>query len=162
MSRILTYAGGGSARSVFSTQTVGNLELEISNALIANGWGISTFNLSWSTLNFSPYLYYKFQLTINTPQNENAERVKQGIANTISQYLDNVTVQLTGDNTGQAQVVDNSVLGSASQLLFGDNNPKTTATILGLSTGTALAIGIGIIALIALRSPTSPIRYLRR
>lgn len=163
--RVLQFSGAGILKTWFEPQ---GLQQLLVNSLTNAGWGVTKLELTaWPT-----YGYHIF-IDVNAVPNENPERVKSALIAHVSEYFKNVTFNLIGDNlatlnsSGQinyeptnAYPQQPSVIDNIQSYLFGNS---TTATVATASVGTILLLtGVGLVAIMALRSPTSPVRYFGR
>jgi len=162
--RVLTYTGQVTSPTWLVQHSPATYESLITNTMIANGWGVENLRITvnWITL---PSAYnYTFTISLSAPDNENIERVKQAIVSTFSSVgLQTNTVALSNDTAGNSPYIPNDgIINSISQSL-GGLVPNTNIGIAGLSVSTMILLGVGLIAIFALKnSPTSPVRYFRR
>lgn len=156
--RVLKFEGTG--WSFFGGGITGaTLSNDISSSLINQGWDVRAFNF-FSTL--APR--YSFELYINAPSDENAERVKLAVSNIIGAYLNQVSVTYAGDdvyNTNSNSTVtvlptyDKTQSSQQQQYdlslwkqIFGTDGQADQRA--GLSAGIVIA-GIGLLAVLLLK-----------
>lgn len=131
-------------------------ENSIAESLRASGWGVYMFKLT-PQLSFIQQTY-NFVAQIDTMQNDNPERIRQGVFNVVSNFIPNVEASVTQDyvlqpNDGGYQAiptVNTSQLPRASEPLslweqvFGKETSAIDAggKVFGLSVGTLVVGGI--------------------
>lgn len=160
--RVLTFAGNGILNS---WTTPDNLSLTVSNSISANGWGVAGVDLqnrkslqdasTWllGALGNAALPTYEYQIAIgiNASINENPERVRTALLTMLAPWFTNLSLRLAADNlqsvnasgrittrsSGNPQLKERSAL----DLLLGANSDDAK-TILGMSIGTVIVLGI--------------------
>lgn len=155
--RVIKFEGEGASKTLIPESRAGQLQQDISNAIINNGWSLQTIKLTPTI--FSIYPYYYFTIWINALPNDDPERVRNGLHNLLSFFFDNLALSYSNDNlyvynpvTGQTDITDAykdktpaSNQPSLWEQIFGKNTSAIDAggKVLGLSVGTIALLGIG-------------------
>ncbi len=108
MARVLTFTGGGTLRNW--TGGAG-LESQVSNDLVGLGYGITSVGLDNVQGNVRailtgvlgyiiPTWNYVIRIAVQSPDNENPERVRNNFVSYLDRYFSDIDLRLTGDTAG--------------------------------------------------------------
>lgn len=144
------YIQVGGYNRFWTTFTPTQVAANIAQALDSAGIGYESIKNNHA-IAFNPS-YFEFTITVIALDGQSDNFIKQFVANALNNVLSEViTTVLPNANSNDWSI--NSVLG---------DNAATNATIFGLSTGTVILVGLGLVFLLARNSPTGrAVTYLR-
>ena len=127
--RTLTFAGNGTLKTWFEPS---GLEGQLAQALTNAGYGVTNLTLTniptiagavastILTAGIPVTWNYKISVTVNSPDDENPERVRQAFTDYFNNYFDNVSLSLSYDSGA-------GVLGNIGNLFSQATNPNGSA-----------------------------------
>lgn len=121
--------------------------------LTENGWGVFSLYLSRSVVGsifINPlYVNYDFTVQITAPLNENAERVRTGVSNTLAAIFNNVSLYVAGDDMLQNNTFTPTYNeDNASYDMLPSLKDAANTAISGAGFSTPIVFGIGFLLLI--------------
>ncbi len=153
MARQLTFRGGGKLKTWFANA---GLDSAMSRELIALGYGVTRLKLlnvthvtSLSPASLIPAILgtglitwnYTIEIVVNSPDDENPERVRNLLVQYFSMYFDNVELSVVNDTLHPVTSAVDTVLDSLG--LGGNNNSDSG----GGNTGSNAFMVVGILAI---------------